>query len=57
VDEVGRPMEGAEAQPDPGSLTVLRFGIEMSELTAEWFEDAADDLEKQTTSARVGARG
>jgi PadR family transcriptional regulator, regulatory protein AphA len=57
VDEVGRPMEGAEAQPDAGSLTVLRFGIEMSELTAEWFEDAADDLEKQTTSARVGARG
>jgi PadR family transcriptional regulator, regulatory protein AphA len=55
MDEVGRPAEGPAALPDPGSLTVLRYGIEISELTAEWFEDAADDLEKQTTSARVGA--
>jgi PadR family transcriptional regulator AphA len=56
-DEAGHPPDGPPAQMDAGSLTVLRFGIEMSELQAEWFEDAADDLEKQTISARIGARG
>jgi hypothetical protein len=55
MDEAGRPAEGPEVQPDAGSLTVLRYGIEMSEITAEWFEDAAEDLEKQTISAQVGA--
>jgi DNA-binding PadR family transcriptional regulator len=44
VDEAGRPAEGPTAQPDPGSLTVLRYGIEMSELAAQWFEDAAEEL-------------
>jgi DNA-binding PadR family transcriptional regulator len=44
VDEVRRPTEGPAARPDAGSLTVLRFGIEMSELTAEWFEDVAEEL-------------
>ena len=57
LDEAGQPSEGPAAQADAGSLTVLRYGIEMSELAAQWFEDAADDLEKQTISARVGARG
>jgi DNA-binding PadR family transcriptional regulator len=54
VDEHGTP-EGADAQPDAGSLTVLRYGIEMSEWTAEWFERAAEDLEKQIAGAGVGA--
>ena len=35
---------GPEAEPDAGSLTVLRYGIEMSEWTAEWFERAAEKL-------------
>jgi PadR family transcriptional regulator AphA len=57
VEETGRP-DGPEAQPDGGSLMVLRYGIEMNEWTAEWFERAADDLENQTADRRVGsARG
>ncbi len=57
VEETGRP-DGPEAEPDGGSLMVLRYGIEMSEWTAEWFERAADDLENQTADRRVGsARG
>jgi DNA-binding PadR family transcriptional regulator len=44
VEESGRPA-GPEAEPDPGSLAVLRYGIEMSEWTADWFERAAEDLE------------
>lgn len=57
VEEAGRP-DGPEAEPDGGSLMVLRYGIEMSEWTAEWFERAADDLENQTADRRVGsARG
>jgi DNA-binding PadR family transcriptional regulator len=54
IDEAGTP-EGAEAQPDPGSLAVLRYGIEASEWTAEWFERTAEDLESKTAGARVGA--
>ena len=38
--------EGPEASPDQGSLTVLRFGIEMNEWAARWFERAAEDLER-----------
>jgi DNA-binding PadR family transcriptional regulator len=52
VEETGSPA-GPEAEPDPGSLTILRYGIEMSEWTAEWFERAAEDLENQT--AGMGA--
>jgi DNA-binding PadR family transcriptional regulator len=55
IDESGTP-EGAEARPDAGSLTVLRYGIEASEWTAEWFERAAEDLERETSGA-VAARG
>jgi DNA-binding PadR family transcriptional regulator len=54
IERTGSP-EGIDAEADAGSLTVLRYGIEMSEWTAEWFERAADDLEKQTAGARVGA--
>lgn len=38
--------EGPEYSPDVGSLTVLRYGIEMNEWAAAWFERAADDLER-----------
>ena len=37
--------EEPESSPDAGSLTVLRYGIEMNEWAAEWFERAATDLE------------
>jgi PadR family transcriptional regulator AphA len=47
---------GPEAEPDPGSLTVLRYGIEMSEWTAAWFERAADDLERELAGNASGAR-
>ena len=40
--------------PDAGSLTVLRYGIEMNEWIAEWFERAARDLESEP-AAPVGA--
>jgi PadR family transcriptional regulator AphA len=54
VEEAGRP-EGPEAQPDAGSLLVLRYGIQASEWTAEFFESAAEELERETTGA--GAPG
>jgi DNA-binding PadR family transcriptional regulator len=58
VDEAGRPTEGPAAEPDAGSLTVLRFGIEASEWAAEWFERAAEELERETpeTGAALGGR-
>jgi DNA-binding PadR family transcriptional regulator len=55
TDEAGQPAHGPPAQPDVGSLTVLRFGIEMSELTAEWFEEAAEDLAAADESRREPA--
>lgn len=42
------------ASPDAGSLTVLRYGIEMNEWTAEWFERAARRLEREPANP-VGA--
>ena len=56
VEETGTP-EGVDAQPDAGSLTVLRYGIDMSEWTAEWFERAALELENENAADRVAARG
>jgi DNA-binding PadR family transcriptional regulator len=57
IDAAGRP-DGPEAKPDAGSLTVLRYGIEMSEWAADWFERAAEDLENETAGRQVGtARG
>jgi DNA-binding PadR family transcriptional regulator len=50
VDRTGAP-EGAEAQPDAGSLTVLRYGIDASEWAADWFERAALDLENVKAGA------
>lgn len=56
VDEAG--PDGPEAKPDAGSLTVLRYGIEMSEWAADWFERAAEDLENETADRQLGtARG
>ena len=54
VERTGAP-DGIDAEPDAGSLTVLRYGIEMSDWTAEWFERAAEDLENQTADREVGA--
>src|SRR5215207_11676564 len=39
---------GPEYESDPGSLTVLRYGIELNEWAAQWFERAARDLERKT---------
>jgi DNA-binding PadR family transcriptional regulator len=55
VDAAGQP-EGAASEPDIGSMTVLRYGIEMSEWTAEWFERAAEDLERVRAGAIPGGR-
>jgi len=48
---------GPEAKPDSGSRAVLRYGIESSEWAAEWFERAAEDLERETSGARGAPRG
>jgi DNA-binding PadR family transcriptional regulator len=55
VDEAGKP-DGPDSEPDLGSMTVLRYGIEMSEWAAEFFERAADDLERVRSGA-VAATG
>lgn len=55
VDAEGQP-EGAASEPDIGSMTVLRYGIEASEWAAGWFERAAEDLERVMTGA-IAARG
>jgi PadR family transcriptional regulator AphA len=57
VDEAGGPTEGPAVKPDVGSLTVLRYGIEASEWAAEWFERAAEQLERETSAAAAAARG
>ena len=54
VERQGQP-EGPDAEPDIGSLTVLRYGIESNEWAAEWFERAAEDLERVTTGAIAAA--
>jgi DNA-binding PadR family transcriptional regulator len=56
VDSAGQP-EGPEARPDAGSLTVLRYGIDASEWTAEWFERAALELEREMTGTATAAGG
>jgi PadR family transcriptional regulator AphA len=40
---------GAPHEPDRASLTVLRFGIELNEWTAKWFERAAAELDGMAT--------
>ncbi|MGH2984146.1 MAG: PadR family transcriptional regulator [Solirubrobacterales bacterium] len=39
--------DGPDYSSDPGSETVLRYGIEMNEWAADWFERAARDLERR----------
>jgi DNA-binding PadR family transcriptional regulator len=56
IDGTGQP-EGPEAAPDAGSMTVLRYGIQMSEWAADFFERAADELEQKTTGTAVAAGG
>ena len=51
IEDTGAPT-GPKTEPDAGSLAVLRYGIEMSDWTAEWFERTAEDLEKQPAKAR-----
>jgi DNA-binding PadR family transcriptional regulator len=43
----GPPPEGPAFSTDPGSDTVLRFGIEVNEWVADWFERAADELQRR----------
>jgi DNA-binding PadR family transcriptional regulator len=57
VDEASPSTEGPAAEPDAGSLTVLRYGIEASEWAAEWFERAAEQLERETSGASAAAGG
>jgi PadR family transcriptional regulator, regulatory protein AphA len=56
VDDDGRSTLGPPAEPDAGSLTVLRYGIESSEWAAEWFERAALELERETGAASATRR-
>ena len=56
VDAAGKP-DGPESEPDLGSMTVLRYGIEMSEWAAEFFERAADDLERVRSGAIAATGG
>jgi hypothetical protein len=56
VDQAGQP-DGPASEPDIGSMTVLRYGIEMSEWAAEWFERAAEDLERVRARAVVAPGG
>ena len=56
VDQEGRP-EGPDSEPDIGSMLVLRYGIESSEWAADWFERAAEDLERVRAGAVVAAGG
>src|SRR5215207_6211629 len=48
--------EGPEYSPDAGSLTVLRYGIELNEWAAEWFERAAEELETESAGAASTGR-
>ena len=42
---------GPAVSPDAGSLTTLRYGIELNEWAAAWFERAADELEHGAAEA------
>jgi PadR family transcriptional regulator AphA len=53
IEEMGK-HEGPDHNPDAGSLTVLRYGIEMNEWAAAWFERAAKELENETTGVMQG---
>jgi DNA-binding PadR family transcriptional regulator len=57
ADDAGQPTEGPEAAPDAGSLAVLRYGIEMSEWAADYFEGVAKELESEKTGTAAAAGG
>jgi DNA-binding PadR family transcriptional regulator len=57
VIEHRHEAEGPEYSPDAGSLTVLRYGIELNEWAAEWFERAAEELERETAGAASTGAG
>jgi PadR family transcriptional regulator AphA len=48
----GKGNQTDEYSADPGSLTVLRYGIELNEWTSQWFERAADELDNETAGSR-----
>jgi DNA-binding PadR family transcriptional regulator len=53
VEAMGQ-QEGPDNSPDAGSMSVLRYGIEMNEWAAEWFERAAERLEQERTGVAGG---
>jgi DNA-binding PadR family transcriptional regulator len=53
IDAKGQ-HEGPDHNPDAGSLAVLRYGIEMNEWVAAWFERAATELERETAGIAGG---
>ena len=59
--EVEEMKDAADREADPphdsdaGSETVLRYGIELNEWAAEWFERAARDLESDVPVETVGS--
>ena len=53
VEAMGQ-HEGPDHSPDAGSMTVLRYGIEMNEWATEWFERAAERLELERTGVAGG---
>jgi DNA-binding PadR family transcriptional regulator len=53
VEAMGQAA-GPENRPDAGSMTVLRYGIEMNEWAAAWFERAAEQLEQEITGVAGG---
>jgi PadR family transcriptional regulator AphA len=48
--------EGPAHTTDQGSSTVLRFGIDLNEFIADWFERAAGELEPTSTTAKNAAK-
>lgn len=52
--EAEAPDDGPAYRTDAGSLAVLRYGIEMNEWAAEWFERAAAELEGGTAINKTG---
>jgi hypothetical protein len=51
--EVERHAEGA----NPAAYTVLRSGIAFNDFVADWYEQAARDLERETQPQDVVAAG
>jgi PadR family transcriptional regulator AphA len=52
----GQEDEGLAYTTDQGSNTVLRFGIDLNEFIADWFERAAGELETTKPTAKTAAK-